>query len=59
MTNQCKCQLEVQRFGSIFQQELVEVDGVMKDICKYFGMKLTSKSNSGTNVSSLLPVEMG
>jgi hypothetical protein len=42
-----------------FQHELVEVDGVMKDICKYFGMKLTSKSNSDTNVSSLLPVEMG
>ncbi|AQL08056.1 zinc finger BED domain-containing protein DAYSLEEPER [Zea mays] len=32
-----------------FQQELVEVDGVMKAVCKYCGTKLTSKRNSGTN----------
>jgi hypothetical protein len=32
-----------------FQQELVEVDGVMKAICKYCGTKLTRKRNSCTN----------
>jgi hypothetical protein len=32
-----------------FEQELVEVDRVMKAICKYCGTKLTSKRNSGTN----------
>jgi hypothetical protein len=32
-----------------FQQELVEVDGVMKAICKYCGTKLIRKRNSCTN----------
>jgi hypothetical protein len=31
-----------------FEQKLVEVNGVMKVICKYCGMKLTNKMDSGT-----------
>jgi hypothetical protein len=32
-----------------FEQELVEVNGVMKAVCKYCGMKLTNKRDSGTS----------
>jgi hypothetical protein len=32
-----------------FEQELVEVNGVMKVVCKYCGMKLTNKRDSDTS----------
>jgi hypothetical protein len=32
-----------------FEQELVEVNGVMMAVCKYCGMTLTNKRDSGTN----------
>jgi hypothetical protein len=32
-----------------FEQELVEVNGVMKAACKYCGMKLTNKRDLGTS----------
>jgi hypothetical protein len=32
-----------------FEPELVEVDGVMKAVCKYCGAKLTTSNKSGTN----------
>jgi hypothetical protein len=32
-----------------FEQELVEVNGVMKVVCKYCGLKLTSNKDSGMN----------
>jgi hypothetical protein len=32
-----------------FEQELVEVNEVMKAVCKYCGMKVTNKRNSSTS----------
>jgi hypothetical protein len=32
-----------------FEEGLVEVNGVMKAVCKYCGLKLTNQRNSGIN----------